>query len=123
MLWLPKILPFEIIKPSIHNIAVEGTSISGQIRTVTTQSISGNEIPYVNAGFEDVVLNANNFLDSPRAVFSKVNEDRKLDSIEGNKSMQMRLFLGTTNTKLTPQIELQRCSVYAVSNRVNSEVV
>ena len=37
--------------------------------------------------------------------------------------MQMRLFLGTTNTKLTPQIELQRCSVYAVSNRVNSEVV
>ena len=118
-----KNIAFEIIKPSIHNITVEGTSLSGQIRTVTTQSISGNEIPYVNAGFEDVVLNTNNFLDSPRAVFSKVNEDRKLDSIEGNKSMQMRLFLGTTNTKLTPQIELQRCSVYAVSNRVNSEVV
>ena len=118
-----KNIPFEIIKPSIHNIAVEGTSLSGQIRTVTTQSISGNEIPYVNAGFEDVVLNVNNYFDSPRAVFSKVNEDRKLDSIEGNKSMQMRLFLGTTNTKLTPQIELQRCSVYAISNRINSEVV
>ena len=117
-----KNIAFEIIKPSIHNITVEGTTLSGQIRTVTTQSISGNEIPYVNAGFEDVVLNTNNFLDSPRAVFSKVNEDRKLNSIEGNKSMQMRLFLGTTNTKLTPQIELQRCSVYAISNRVNSEV-
>ena len=73
-----KNITFEIVKPSIHNITVEGTSLSGQIRTVTTQSISGNEIPYVNAGFEDVVLNANNFLDSPRAVFSKVNEDRKL---------------------------------------------
>jgi len=117
-----KNIAFEIVKPSIHNITVEGTSLSGQIRTVTTQSISGNEIPYVNAGFEDVVLNANNFLDSPRAVFSKVNEDRKLGSIEGNKSMQMRLFLGTTNTKLTPQIELQRCSIYAISNRVNSEI-
>ena len=117
-----KNIPFEVIKPSIHNVAVEGTSVTGQIRTVTTQSISGNEIPYVNAGFEDVTLNANNFLDSPRAVFSKVNEDRKLDSIEGNKSMQMRLFLGTTNTKLSPQIELNRCSVYLVSNRVNSEV-
>ena len=117
-----KNIPFEIIKPSIHNISVEGTSLSGQIRTVTTQSISGNEIPYVNAGFEDVVLNSNNYLDTPRAIFSKVNEDRKLDSIEGNKSMQMRLFLGTTNSKLSPQIELQRCSVYAVSNRVNSEV-
>ena len=117
-----KNIAFEIIKPSIHNITVEGTTLSGQIRTVTTQSISGNEIPYVNAGFEDVTLNTNNFLDSPRAVFSKVNEDRKLNAIEGNKSMQMRLFLGTTNTKLTPQIELQRCSVYAISNRVNSEV-
>ena len=66
-----KNIPFEIIKPSIHNITVEGTTLSGQIRTVTTQSISGNEIPYVNAGFEDVTLNTNNFLDSPRAVFSK----------------------------------------------------
>ena len=118
-----KNIPFEIIKPSIHNVTVEGTSLSGQIRTVTTQSISGNEIPYVNAGFEDVTLNVNNYLDSPRAVFSKVNEDRKLDSIEGNKSMQMRLFLGTTNSKLSPQIELKRSSVYLVSNRVNSEVI
>jgi len=117
-----KNIPFEIIKPSIHNITVEGTSLSAQLRTVTTQSISGNEIPYVNGGFEDVVINSNNYLVSPRAVFSKVNEDRKLDSIEGNKSMQMRLFLGTTNTKLTPQIELDRCSIYAISNRVNSEV-
>ena len=117
-----KNIPFEIIKPSVHNVTVEGTTLSAQIRTVTTQSISGTEIPYVNAGFEDVVLNTNNYLDSTRAIFSKVNEDRKLDSIEGNKSMQMRLFLGTTNTKLSPQIELQRCSVYAVSNRVNSEV-
>ena len=93
-------IPFEMIKPSIHNIAVEGTSISGQIRTITSQSISGTEIPYVNNGFEDVTLNANNYLDSPRAIFSKVNEDRKLDFIEGNKSLQMRLFLNTTNTKL-----------------------
>ena len=115
-------IPFEIIKPSIHNVAVEGTAVTGQIRTTTSQSISGNEIPYVNVGFEDVTLNENNYLDSPRAIFSKVNEDRKLSSIEGNKSFQMRLFLGTTNSKLSPQIELQRCSVYAVSNRVNSEV-
>jgi hypothetical protein len=118
-----KNIPFEVIKPSIHNIAVEGTSISGQIRTTTSQSISGNEIPYINVGFEDVTLNENNYLDSPRAIFSKVNEDRKLSSIEGNKSFQMRLFLGTTNSKLSPQIELQRCSIYAVSNRVNSEIL
>ena len=115
-------IPFEMIKPSVHNISVEGTSITGQIRTITSQSISGTEIPYINNGFEDVTLNANNYLDSPRAIYSKVNEDRKLDFIEGNKSLQMRLFLNTTNTKLSPQIELQRCNIYTTSNRVNSEI-
>ena len=115
-------IPFEMIKPSIHNVSVEGTSISGQIRTITSQSISGTEIPYVNTGFEDITLNANNYLDSPRAIFSKVNEDRKLDFIEGNKSLQMRLFLNTTNTKLSPQIELQRCNVITTSNRINSVI-
>lgn len=117
-----KNIPFEVIKPSIHNLTVEGTTLAGQIRTVTTQSISGNEIPYVNVGFEDVTLNVNNYLDTPRAIFSKVNEDRKLDLIEGNKSFQMRLLLGSTNSKLSPQIDLQRCSVYTTTNRVNAEV-
>ena len=54
-------IPFEMIKPSVHNISVEGTSITGQIRTITSQSISGTEIPYVNNGFEDITLNANNY--------------------------------------------------------------
>ena len=48
-----KNIPFEIIKPSVHNVAVEGTTVTGQIRTTTSQSISGNEIPYINVGFEE----------------------------------------------------------------------
>jgi hypothetical protein len=118
-----KNIPFEIIKPSIQNIAPEGTTITAQMRTTTSQSISGNEIPYINAGFEDVTLDRNNYLDSPRAIFSKVNEDRKLSSIEGNKSFQMRLSLGTVNSKISPQIDLEKSVIYAVSNRVNSKIL
>ena len=118
-----KNIPFEIIKPSVHGITPEGTTITGQIRTTTSQSISGNEIPYINVGFEDVTLNENNYLDSSRAIFSKVNEDRKLSSVEGNKSFQMKLSLGTADTRLSPQIDLERCSIYTVSNRVNSKIL
>jgi hypothetical protein len=118
-----KNIPFEVIKPSIHNLAPEGTTVTAQMRTTTSQSISGNEIPYINAGFEDVALNQNNYLNSPRAIFSKVNEDRKLSSIEGNKSFQMRLFLGTVNSKISPQIDLERSVIYAISNRVNSKIL
>ena len=90
-------IPFEGVKPLVHNMTVEGTTLTAQIRTITSQSISGQEIPYVNAGFEDVSLNQNNYFTSPRAIFSKENEDAKLTSLEGNKSLQMRMFLGTTN--------------------------
>ena len=61
-------------------MTVEGTTLTAQIRTITSQSISGQEIPYVNAGFEDVSLNQNNYFTSPRAIYSKENEDAKLTS-------------------------------------------
>ena len=115
-------LPFEIIKPVIHNLTVEGTTVSAQVRTVSSQSISGTEIPYANKGFEDVTLNTNNYFDSPRAIYSRVNEIAKLDSIEGNKSLQMRIFLGTTNSHVSPCIDLQRSNLITISNRVNSVV-
>ena len=115
-------IPFEGVKPLVHNMTVEGTTLTAQIRTITSQSISGQEIPYVNAGFEDVSLNQNNYFTSPRAIFSKENEDAKLTSLEGNKSLQMRMFLGTTNTLVSPQIDLERCSLETFSNRINSEI-
>ena len=122
MLKVTQNVPFEGVKPLVHNMTVEGTTLTAQIRTVTSQSISGTEIPYVDAGFEDLALNQNNYFDSPRAIYSKVNEDAKLTGLNGNKSVQMRMFLGTTNTLVSPQIDLQRCSLETFSNRINSEI-
>ena len=75
-------------------------SLTGQVRTTTSQSLSGNEIPFVDAGFETVVLNESNYLDSPRRMIcSRVNENSKLNTISGNKSMNLRLFLNATNSR------------------------
>ena len=115
-------IPFEGVKPLVHNMTVEGTTLTAQIRTTTAQSISGSEIPYVNAGFEDISLNQNNYFTSPRAIYSKENEDAKLTALTGNKSLQMRMFLGTTNSLVSPQIDLERCSLETFSNRINSEI-
>ena len=84
-------MPFEIITPMVENVTVNGTSLTGQVRTTTSQSLSGNEIAFVDAGFEPVVLNESNYLSSPRMICSKVNENSKLNSISGNKSMNLRL--------------------------------
>jgi hypothetical protein len=113
-------MPFEIITPNVQNLTVSGTSISGEVRTVSSKSFSGNEIPYVDKGFEDLIINKKNYFDSPRMIASKINEDANLTTIEGNKSMNMRLFLTSTDTRISPVIDSQRVSAILTSNRVNN---
>jgi hypothetical protein len=112
-------IPFEIITPNIHNLTVHGTSISAEVNTITGSSISGNEIPFTDVGFEPITINALNYLDSTRIIASKVNESSKLSNLPGNKSMNMRLTLGTTDSRISPVIDTQRISTIFTSNRVN----
>ena len=115
-------MPFEIITPAVHNMTVSGTSLTAEVRTTTSKSLSGNEIPYIDAGFESVTLNEPNYLQSPRLIASKVNEIAKLNNITGNKSMNMSLTFGTTDSRISPVIDGQRTNAILTSNRVNSVV-
>ena len=115
-------MPFEIITPLVHNLTVQGTSLSAEARTITGSSISGNEIPFTDIGFEPITINAPNYLDSTRIIASNVNENNKLSNLPGNKSMNMRLTLGTTDSKVSPVIDTQRISTILTSNRVNSVI-
>ena len=115
-------MPFEILTPIIQNVTVRGTTLNAEVRTISSQSISGNEIPFIDEGFSDLNINTPNYFDTPRMIASKVNETEKLDNIPGNKSMNMRMFLGTVDTRVSPVIDAQRVSVITTSNRVNSVV-
>jgi hypothetical protein len=115
-------IPFEIITPNIHNLTVQGTSLSAEVRTITGSSISGNEIPFTDIGFEPVTINAPNYLDSTRIIASKVNENNKLANLPGNKSMNMRLTLGTVDSRVSPVLDTQRISTILTSNRVDSVI-
>jgi hypothetical protein len=115
-------MPFEIITPLVQNLTVQGTSLSAEVRTITGSSISGNEIPFINNGFEPITINAPNYLSSTRIIASKVNENSKLSNLPGNKSMNMRLTLGTVNTRLSPVLDTQRICTILTSNRVNSVI-
>ena len=115
-------MPFEIITPIVHNVTTTGTALGCEIRTTSAASISGDETSYLDEGFESIAIGEPNYLDTPRAVYSKINEDEKLDQMEGNKSLQMRLTLGTTDPKVSPVIDGQRVSTILTNNRVNSVV-
>ena len=115
-------MPFEVITPIVHNVTTTGTALGCEIRTTSASSISGDETPYLDEGFESIVIGEPNYLDTPRAIYSKINEDEKLDQVEGNKSLQMRLTLGTTNSKVSPVIDAERVSTILTNKRVNSVI-
>ena len=115
-------MPFELITPNVHNMTVPGTTITGEIRTTTSKSFSGNEVPFLNAGFSDIVINQKNYFDTPRMIASKVNEEANLTTVPGSKSMNMRLFLNTVDTRVSPVIDTQRVSAVLTSNRVNNVI-
>ena len=116
-------IPYEIITPMLQNMTVRGTSISGQIRTISGKSIDGNEIPYVDQGFETISLNETNYLDSPRLIASSINESAYLGSLTGNKSFNMRVLLSTSDPRISPVIDLQRSNIILTSNRINNPIV
>ena len=115
-------MPFEIATPQIQTLTVSGTNVTAEMRTLTSQSISGSEIPYVDAGYEPVTINESNYFETPRMVASKVNEDAKLTNIPGAKSLNLRMSLTTTDTRVSPVIDSQRVSAILTSNRVNNPI-
>jgi hypothetical protein len=117
-------IPFEIISPMVQNTTVTGTKLDGKIRTITGQSLSGEEVPYQNNGFENVSLNKSNYLNSTRLICSNINETNNFTGLNlpGNKSFNLQLDLETIDTKVSPVIDTQRVNAVLVSNRVNSVI-
>ena len=115
-------IPFELITPNVQNLTVPGTVITADLRTITSKSFSGSEAPYADAGFNDITINQKNYFETPRMVASKVNEDEQLGTIPGSKSMNMRLFLNTTDSRISPILDGQRVSAVMTSNRVNDVI-
>ena len=116
-------IQYDLVTPAIQTLSVPSTTITGEIRTVTGQSIDGTEVPWVDNGFENVTLNDNNWLDSPRIIASDVNAEANLvDKLPGNKSVNLKLSMGTGNSMVSPIVDLQRSSLILTSNRVNNVI-
>jgi len=115
-------IPFEAITPNIQTFIPNLTSVNAQIRTISGTSISGSETSFIDQGFESIILNRTNYLNSPRIIASKINEKNLLPTLPGNKSFTVSLNLATDNTRLSPIIDTTRVNMITTSNRINSVV-
>ena len=67
-------IPYSLIVPDVTSTAPEGTYVLASARTISETSASGNEISFVDQGYQDVQFNKKNYFDSQRMVASSINE-------------------------------------------------
>ena len=108
---------FNVITPG------QGSTISGQIRTVSGTSAGGSEISFLDQGFEDVSINSLNNLSTPRLVASERNETTRLTSLPKNKSLTVGLTLNSSDSNLSPMINIVNGSAIILGrNRLNNPI-
>jgi hypothetical protein len=112
--------PFQIVIPKFNYITPTGTSLNANIRTITGSSISGNEPPFVDKGFTPITFKRENYFEYPRIIASKVNEDQYLGDLPANKSLTVTTNLNSSDSRLSPMIDLNRTTMVFISNRANS---
>jgi hypothetical protein len=115
-------IPFEIVTPIVQNITPGGSTVTGQIRTVTATSVDGSETPFIDQGFEDISIVNDNFMATPRMVASRINETTLLPNLPNNRSFTMSLNMFASDYSVSPIVDLDRIGVILTSNRINNPV-
>ena len=111
---------YDVLNLNLSTMTLPGTSIFYRLRPTTGQSIHGSEgefstVAVANAG--SIIANDNIYCTSPKMVASGINETNEMS---GLKSLYVNVEMSSTNTKLSPLIDLQRVSAYTIQNRLNS---
>jgi len=110
----------DYFKTSISSMELPNTSISAKIRPTTATSPSGSQTSFstlTTSNARTFPLNENYKFDAPHMAASGINETNELS---GLKSCFVDLTLTTSSDSVSPVIDLQRTSLFAVANRLNN---
>ncbi len=116
-------LQFSVINPQFNVITPgKGTNVNAQIRTISGTSAGGNEVSFIDQGFQSVPLNRSTFLSSPRMVASKVNEAERLTELPKNKSLTLNVAFSSANENLSPVMDVTNAHFVLGRNKINNPI-
>jgi hypothetical protein len=115
-------IPFNLIRPNIQALTPQSTTIDANVRTFSGTSVNGNQISFVDQGFEKISLNSNNYFDSTRIIASIPNQNDRLDNYPQKRSLTLELSLKTNNPNVSPIIDLDRVNIVTTFNRINDPI-
>ena len=93
--------------------------IVSKIRPTTATSSSGSQTSFTLSTLgnaETVPLNDNYYYEDPFMIASEINETNEMS---GSKSLIMPITLSSTNSNVSPVIDLKRMTFLAIANRIN----
>jgi len=115
-------IQFETLTPNIEHKTPPQTKVSCRIRTISATSVSGNEVSFIDQGFQQMNLNQMNHFTDPRMVASQINETTYLTNLPKNKSLWTEIILQTENPSVSPIIDLDRVAMILTTNRLDAPV-
>lgn len=116
-----KNIMFDLAYPVIENILPPATLITVDGKFTTGQSLAGTEVAYTKDTNYSVLFNKqNNVFATPRLVATKANE---LSEMAGAKSVDIRINLSSGSSYVSPVIDLQRCSMGLIHNRIDDQAI
>ena len=104
---------FNIITPG------KGTVATSLLRTISGTSAGGNEVSFIDQGYEPVTLNKVIHFKTPRMVASRINELERLSTLPNNKSLTLRVDFATENEDLSPVMDMQNATFVLGRNKSN----
>jgi len=114
---------FSTINPQLNVITPgKSTNVNTNIRTVSGTSSGGNEVSFIDQGFEPVTLNKTAFLSSPRIVASLTNEAERLTTLPKNKSLTLNVNMSSTDSNLSPVLDVKNATFILGRNKINNPI-
>ena len=111
---------YDVATFNVSNMQLTGTSITAVKQGTTATSPSGSQTSFVKttpANALSIPLNENVYYDIPYMIASQINETNEL---AGQKSLTLTCTLTSNAENITPVIDTQRMTGFAVANRINN---
>jgi len=100
----------------------KGTFANASVRTVSGTSAGGNEVSFIDQGFEPTILNETTFFSTPRLVASKTNEALRLSTLPKNKSLALKVDMTSSDKNLSPVMDAKYATFVLGRNKINNPV-
>jgi len=116
-------VPFTSAWPAV-DVFLPGTStVSSSARFTTGKSLAGSETSMAKpTTYSEVYLNQTNKLINPKLIANRPTEVAELtDPAAGDRSFDIKLTLGMTNTFASPAIDLDRISLTTINNVIDKQ--